>query len=167
MSEISDKILEFLVRVNNVNIFRTDSNGKKTKYKLIKLEEELDMFMISSGQHSQSGFDGENSSQSYYFETEQFLPAIEELRTKGYATIDLNGFHVVEKDSWDHSYASPEDEGYASVQIGYVKGRLKLENHVFVEYDLNFTPEEPKIESKSDDGPISKEEIIEMISSHS
>ena len=122
------------------------------------------MFLLYSGHCVTGGYDGFSGSESYYIRAEDFLPVIEGLKAEESAVIKADGFQVIERSSWDHSYSSPDDEGYASIQGGSISGGLRLEKDIFTEYDLNFSPRGVKKELKSDTGSISNQEIRAVIS---
>jgi len=155
----------FLDEINNLNRGPSRVDGfPATVSRMIRQDQELDMFQLVSSYFIEGGYDGRDGSQSYYFESEVFLPVIEELRTNGSATIGSIGIQVVIENRWDHSY-SFDDEGYASVQRGCVNGILRLDGCVFAEYDLNFTPKGVKKVFKSDVRNVINEDIRPIISS--
>lgn len=164
MLELSNELSDFLSTVCEANRDKSTVDGfPASVYKGIRLDQELNMFRLDSGYSIAGGFDGRTETNSYYFIAETFLPVIQQLMRNGQANIGLDGVHVVERNSWDHLYSSPDDDGYASAQNGHINGSLKLEKDVFVEYHLNFTPNGTKRELKSDVGSISNEKIEELI----
>ena len=113
------------------------------------------MFEILSGYEIRGGNDGRAEEARYYFESDEFLPVIEQLREIRTAQVDFPGYYVKLENRWDHSYASPDDEGAALIQQAHIRGTISLEENS-IKNDLN-----------TDLKPLSKEllsdfEILEL-----
>lgn len=132
-------------------------------YKGIMLDRRLNLFRMGSGYDIGGGYDGRTETDAYYFVVDAFMPFIDKLMKEREVQIELKGIYVHDKDSWDHSYASPDDSGSASIRPGHVSGNIRLKQDDSLEYELNFSPHGPGISIDSDTGSISTEEIIEAI----
>jgi len=174
MPVVQSEVLEFLDGLNQASIDIDRNRGiHAVVYKRIDSAEQLGMIAVTSGDNTDAGLDGRRESVAYFFRAATFLPVIKELMANGRADIGavvmadegLDGVYVVEKSRWDRSYSSPspDNNGYASVQRGHVKGTIRLEREVIAEFDLTFTPTGEIRELRSDIGRISRAEIYRAV----
>ncbi len=163
MLDLSNKIQEFLDEVNHTGRRNTSIDGfPATEYTSIALRPELGMFEVLSGYEIRGNNDGRNEDARYYFKADEFLPVIEQLREIRTAQIDLPGYYIKLENRWDHSYASPDDEGAALIQQAHIRGTICLEENS-IKCNLNATLKPLSKELSSDFEVIDEIKVTEAL----
>jgi hypothetical protein len=110
----------------------------------------LGLYEIASGYEITSAYDGRQQRAAFCLEERVFLQVLRDLKANSIAAVNADAVHVVQAGSWDHSYSSPEERAYASLQRGRLVGLLEIRGPRITHFDLQFSPSAEKREVRSD-----------------
>jgi hypothetical protein len=161
MFVMPQNVVIFLEILNEINRYKDESERPPAiAYKEIQ-PGNPDMFRLSSGHIVEDACEGRSEEESYLFDAAEFLPAIEILKAGRSASVDLYGLHYTERNTWTHTYSSPDDGCHVTFQTGRISGNIRMEE-AKLEYHMDFVPTGERIEL--DFGVTSDEkEVIEKI----